>query len=95
MKKIAFLSLCIMAVTLLVGFDKGQQGTDSLVLSIDQPTLMKLLGVTFVVLLAEIWRNQRAIFKMNTSMKAEIAAIKGFCAGKNGECGIPDESDRS
>jgi hypothetical protein len=86
MQKTIFIILTIIVAGALLGFDSAQ-GSDDLVVAVDKSVLVKVLGMAGLGLLAEIWRNQRSQFKTMNDFGQELKELKGFCKGKNADCG--------
>ena len=85
-RKVLFLFLIILAAGLIVGFDDAQ-GAEDLVVAVDKSTLVKVLGLVALGIFGEIWRNQRRIFHRLETLATELKELKGFCKGKNSDCG--------
>ena len=85
-RKSLFIFLAITAIALLLNLDQSI-GAEDMVVAVDKSTLLKVIGMLMVALLAEIWRGQRALFKITTTQGKEIGELKGFCKGKNSGCG--------
>lgn len=85
-RKALFFFLIGTSAALLLSIDQSV-GADSMVVAVDSSLLLKAIGMVAVALLAEIWRNQRALFKITNAHGEEIKEIKGFCRGKNESCG--------
>lgn len=85
-RKTLFILLLFLAAGLIVGFDNAQ-GAEDLVVAVDKSTLVKVLGIIFVGIFGEIWRNQRGIFRRLETLGTELKELKGFCKGKNSDCG--------
>lgn len=85
-RKVLFIILLLFAAGLIVGFDDAQ-GAEDLVVAVDKSTLVKALGVIFLGIFTEIWRNQRGIYRRLEALGTELKELKGFCKGKNSDCG--------
>jgi len=85
-RKVVFIVLVVMAASVIVGFDNAQ-GADDLVVAVDKSTLVKVLGLVALGIFGEIWRNQRGIFRRLETLGTELKELKGFCKGKNSDCG--------
>jgi len=78
-RKVLFLFLIILAAGLIVGFDDAQ-GAEDLVVAVDKSTLVKGLGLIFVAFCGAMWRKLDGFGE-------ELKELKGFCKGKNSDCG--------
>lgn len=93
MRKLIFLLLVVLAAGLLVGFDQAQ-GAEDLVVAVDKSTMVKVIGLAGLAILGEIWRNQRQLFRTTNGLSKELKELKGYCKGKNKDCGLdPGESE--
>ena len=81
------LSLIIGFVVLSLGV---AEAADDLIVAVDKDTLVKVIGAAILAFQAEIWRNQRALFKITGKTGEELKSLQGYCRGKSGNC--PDES---
>lgn len=66
---------------------------DDLIVAVDKATLVKVIGVSILAFQAEIWRNQRVLFRSNEKLGKELRALQGYCRGKNGDCADDNEGD--
>jgi len=62
------------------------EAAEDLIVAVDKATLVKAIGFAILAFQAEIWRNQRALFKSNETLGKELKALQGYCRGKNGDC---------
>jgi hypothetical protein len=85
MRKTIFFFFLVASTVALVGFDKAQ-GAEDLVVAVDKSTMVKILAAAFTGLVVEVWRNQRALFKITTAMGKEMKEMKGYCKGRTGDC---------
>lgn len=63
---------------------------EDLVVAVDKATLVKFIGVAILAFQAEIWRNQRVLFKSNEKLSNELQSLKGYCKGRT-ECAADGE----
>lgn len=85
MRKFPFIILTVLAGIVLLGFDLAY-GVEDFVVAVEKSTLVKTLGIAGLALLAEIWRNQRALFRKNEALGNQLAHLIGYCKGKSKEC---------
>lgn len=85
MHKTIFMFFLVVSACALVGFDQAY-GAEDFVVAVDKSTMVKILGAAILGLVAEVWRNQRALFKITTSLGQEMKEMKGYCKGKSGDC---------
>ena len=85
-RKSFFIFMAITAAALLLSIDQSM-GAEDMVVAVDKSTLIKLIGLMILGILGEIWRNLRSIYKVLNGHGGEIKEIKGYCKGKNKDCG--------
>ena len=90
LRRALFFSMLVTVGVLVLSIDQSM-GADDMVVAVDKSTLLKAVGLGILGLLAEIWRGQRSLYKITTNQGQEIKQLKGFCAGKNKECGGDDD----
>jgi len=91
LRRTLFFFMLITVGCLLLNIDQSM-GAEDMVVAVDKSTLLKAVGLGILGLLAEIWRGQRSLYKITTSQGQEIKQLKGFCAGKNRDCGDDDDA---
>jgi hypothetical protein len=62
------------------------EAAEDLIVAVDKATLIKVCGLAILAFQAEIWRNQRALFRSTGKIGEELKALQGYCRGKNGDC---------
>jgi len=86
------LSLLIIAAVFGLGMGVAE-AADDLVVAVDRATLVKFIGVGILAFQAEIWRNQRVLFRSHEKLGLELKSLKGYCKGKNGDCADDEKED--
>jgi hypothetical protein len=94
MRKAGFFFLLITSGALLLSLDQSM-GAEDMVVAVDKSTLLKGVGLGILALLAEIWRGQRSLYRITTGQGQEIKMLKGFCQGKNKNCGTSGGDDET
>ena len=89
-RKSLFIFLAITAGALLLSLDQSI-GAEGMIVAVDQSTLLKAIGMGLIALLVEIWRGLRSLYKVTTQQGEDFRELKGFCKGKNKDCGRGDE----
>lgn len=81
--KSTLLSLLLIFSFMIVSLSVAEAAED-LIVAVDKSTLVKLIGGFILAFQAEIWRNQRVLFRSHQALGEELKELKGFCKGK--EC---------
>lgn len=84
MKQTVLSASIILAVTIL--FFGVANAAEDLVVAVDKATLVKVIGIGILAFQAEIWRNQRVLFRSNEKVSKELKELKGYCKGRSGDC---------
>lgn len=83
-------SVLLIVVFIIVSLGVANAAED-LIVAVDKATLVKVLGLAILAFQAEIWRNQRALFRSTGKIGEELKALQGYCRGKNGDCAEDNE----
>jgi hypothetical protein len=86
LRRIFFLSVLCLTLLFMAGFSRAETAAAPMS-ALDGDNLLKLIGAGIIALLAEIWRNQRSLFRITDQHGQDLKELKGFCKGKNSNCG--------
>lgn len=89
-RRSTFLSLLVVAGVTAIFLGVAEAAEDYVV-AVDKATLIKVLGAAILAFQAEIWRNQRVLFRKSEALGKEFRELKGYCKGKSGDCAGAEE----